>query len=190
MRLVCAVIVLLFAARAGAQDLGVRLDGDQLRIATPDLRFLGAEAARRLRNGASVDYVFQISVSTERRGAPLAQAIYRFVFSYDLWEEKYAVALVQPSARSVSNLSAAAAESWCLESIRVPVEGLPADRALWLRFEYRLIEPPDADVGNTSGFTLSGLIDIFSRRNPRRPEGGLKEAGPFRLADLRRSGNR
>jgi hypothetical protein len=159
-----------------------------LRISAPQLRFLTGETLQRLRDGASVTYVFDVAATGGRYGARLAHASYRFVFSYDLWEEKYAVARLDPSPRSISHLSAAAAESWSLDSLILPVNGLSPNDPFWISLEYRAEEPPRSteDLDN-SGFTLGGLIDIFSRRNQKQPPRGSRDGGPFRLSDLRRT---
>ena len=170
-----------------AQSLNVRLDGDQLKIGAPQLRLLTGDALQRLRDGASVTYVFETVITSGRNGDRLAQATFRFVFSYDLWEEKYAVTRVGSPPRSVSHLSAPGAEAWCLDLIRVPLAGISAQTPFWVSLEYRTEEPQrPADNGDNSGFTLGSLIDIFSRRTLKQEARGSRDAGPFRLADLRR----
>src|SRR5437016_5563984 len=170
-----------------AQSLNVRLEGDQLKIVAPQLRLLTGEALQRLRDGASVTYVLETVITSGRNGDRLAQATFRFVFSYDLWEEKYAVTRVGSPPRSVSHLSASSAEAWCLDLIRVPIAGISAQTPFWVSLEYRTEEPQrPPDNGDNSGFTLGGLIDIFSRRTLKQESRGSREAGPFRLVDLRR----
>jgi hypothetical protein len=165
-----------------AQSLNVRLDNGQLRFAAPQLRILTGDPLRRLKDGASVMYVFRLSLRNERRGAPIAQGTYRFVVSYDLWEEKFALTEVEPVRRSVSRLSESAAQSWCMEAVTLPAAGIAADRPLWATFEY---EDEDSGGGSNSGFPLGPLIDIFSKKNPNQPVRGSREAGPFRLSELR-----
>src|SRR2546422_9284862 len=102
-------VLLVRASSLGAQSLNVRLEGDQLKIVAPQLRLLTGEALQRLRDGASVTYVLETVITSGRNGDRLAQATFRFVFSYDLWEEKYAVTRVGSPPRSVSHLSASSA---------------------------------------------------------------------------------
>src|SRR5262245_15089469 len=80
-----------------AQSLSVRADGDQLRIDAPQLRLLTKDANDRLHDGGSIAYTFQISLTNDRNGTDLDQITYEFIFSYDLWEEKYAVTRLSPS---------------------------------------------------------------------------------------------
>jgi hypothetical protein len=105
-----------------------------------------------------------------------------FVLSYDLWEERFAVTHAGAPARSMSHLTSAAAEAWCLEQLAVPVSALGrlgGDAPFWIRLAYRVLDGDAATAPDE--FTLQGLIDALSRR--RRP-GALTdsiEAGPFRL---------
>lgn len=172
---------------ASAQSLTVRLDRDQLRVAAPRTHFLAGEPLERLHNGASVNYVFQVVVSAERSGRALARIQQRFAVSYDLWEEKFAVSKLGASPRSVSHLSAAAAEAWCLDNLPVAAGNLPADGPFWIRLEFRTEDAKEsADSADNSGLTLSGLIDIFSKRSRDDRLRGYEEAGPFRLAEIKK----
>jgi hypothetical protein len=176
------LIILALPAAVLAQSLNVRLDNGQLRFAAPQLRILTGDPLRRLHDGASVVYLFRLSLRNERRGAPVAQEMYRFVVSYDLWEEKFSVTEVEPVRRSVSRLSESAAQTWCMDAVTLPAAGIPADRPLWATFEY---EDEDAGGGASAGFPLGPLIDIFSKKNPNQPVHGYRETGPFRLSELR-----
>lgn len=190
MRINRALIVLFLyitsTSSLSAQALTVRIDRDQLRIAAPRTHFLVGEPLDRLHNGASVNYVFQVVVSPERSGRALTRVQHRFTVSYDLWEEKFAVSRLDPSPRSVSHLSAAAAEAWCLDNLQLPVSQIPADKPFWIRLELRTEEPKTAAEDNNSGFTLSGLIDIFSRRSREEQLRRYEEVGPLRLSDIKK----
>jgi hypothetical protein len=89
-----------------------------------------------------------------------------------------------PPPRSVSYLTALAAEAWCLERLTIPVSELGALREapFWIRLEYRILDGESrAATEEPAGLTLRGLIEAFSRR----PKAGIVphaiEAGPFRL---------
>ena len=173
---------------AGAQSLRVRIDVSQLRLTAPDLHFITGEALRQLHNGASVNYGFVARILPQKSGAPLTESAYRFAISYDLWEEKYAVTRLEPSPRSVSHLSSSAAETWCLESITLAIDKLGADQPFWVAVEYQIVEAQQQlDASDDARFTLTGLIDVLSRRSSKKELSGKKEGGPFRLSDLRRS---
>jgi hypothetical protein len=178
------ILLITLVAILAAQSLTARVDRDQLHIAAPRIHFLTGEALNRLHDGATVIYAFQLTARGEGIGNVLSRSQERFAVSYDLWEERFAVTKLGSPGRSVSHLSAGAAEAWCLDNTTIPVAVLPAKEALWLRLEYRAENPaPDQD---SSSFTLSGLIDIFSRRPRNEQVHGLEEVGPLRLQNLNR----
>jgi hypothetical protein len=174
-------------SNASAQTLMVRLEANQLRVSLPRQQLLIGTPVERLRNGASVKYALQLILSHDRGGRAVARAIGRFVVSYDLWEEKFAVSRIEPSPRSISHLSAAAAEAWCLESLSISAAGLAPERPFWLRLDFETEDPGDSMAPADGGLTLSGLIEIFSRPKPDQQLRGSVEAGPLRLSDLRNS---
>jgi hypothetical protein len=169
------------------QSLSARIDRDQLRVLAPRFRFLVGEPLTRLRNGATVNYEFQLVLRIDRNSRPVARAQQRFAVSYDLWEEKFAVTRLNPAPRSVSHLSAAAAEAWCVDNVSVPLAALAPEQAFWLRLDFRTEDPNDSiNQPESTGTTLSALIDIFSRRSRSEQLRGSDEVGPLRLADLRK----
>lgn len=170
-----------------AQSLLVRLEGDRLRVAAPQLRFITAKALERLRNGASVRFNFQLTASSDRQVTALERALEQFVVSYDLWEEKFSVARPAKPPRSTSRLTVPAAEAWCIDNVSLGASGLPADKPLWIRLEVRVEDPADrAAVVGESGINLARLIEIFSRPARAQETRFVEEAGPVRLADLKR----
>ena len=169
------------------QSLTARIEGDQLRIAASRLHFLVGEALNRLHDGATVKYEFQLTAKTDRNGRVLARSAEQFAISYDLWEEKFAVTKLGSSSRSVSHLSAAAAETWCVENTSLPVAAISGNQPFWIRLDYKLDNSAASpDQGENSGFTLTGLIDIFSRRTRSEQLRGFEEVGPLRLENLKR----
>jgi hypothetical protein len=170
-----------------AQSATVRMDGERLRISAPRLHFLVGEALARLRDGATVRYEFLLTARVDRNGRVLASTLEQFAISYDLWEEKFAVKKLGPSPVTVSHLSAAAAEAWCLENASLPVASLGANQPLWIRLDYQAAASTEAaEQSDNSGFTLTGLIDIFSRRTRSERVHGSEEVGPLRLESLKR----
>jgi hypothetical protein len=175
-------------ALLAAQSLSTRLDGDQLRIVAPRLHFLTGEAMDRLRDGATVKYEFQLTATASRGGRVLTRTLQEFAVSYDLWEEKFAIRKLGSTPRSISHLSATAAEGWCLDNISLPVAALGNNQTFWLRLDYLAAgnsTNPEGQPDN-SGFTLTGLIDIFSRRARSEQTRGSEEIGPLRLDTLKR----
>jgi hypothetical protein len=182
--LIC--IAVLSSVLAG-QTLSARIDRDQLRIAAPRLHFLIGGALDRLRDGATVNYDFQLTARLDKNGKPIARAEEHFAVSYDLWEERFAITKLGASPRSVSHLSAAAAEAWCVENTSLPAAALSGNQSFWLRLDFRVENSAaSAEQPDNSGFTLSGLIDIFGRRTPGEQLHGFEEVGPLRLDNLKR----
>ena len=183
------LLLLLLAgsgARSWTQSLNVSLAGNELAIRVPGLRFVEGESLRRLQDGASVIYVFRLIASNRRGGPSLETTEARFRVSYDLWEERFAVARAGADPAAISHLTAREAEDWCLESLMLSSQPL-AQGQFWIRLEYR-VEVPDADRDDDGGdslFTLGGLIDKLSRRGSEQQPAGSVEAGPFRLSELR-----
>ncbi|HTT65828.1 MAG TPA: hypothetical protein VMG35_28455 [Bryobacteraceae bacterium] len=174
-----------------AERLDVTWDGDDLHVAAPQLHFLVGKPLNRLQDGLAVVFLTQLTLTTDNFTTSLRRTPDRFVFSYDLWEEKFSVTKLGEGQRTVSHLSAAAAEAWCLDNVAISSTGLPQDRPFWLRFELRAAEPKDeAAVIGDAGLNLTRLIEIFSRRPRDQQPQWIAEAGPLRLGDLRRLAGR
>ena len=168
-----------------AQSMTARVDRDQLHVAAPRAHFLSGEALNRLHDGATVLYAFRLT-ARDAVGKVLARAEERFAVSYDLWEERFAITRLGSTPRSVSHLSAAAAEAWCVENTSLPVGALPGRDPMWLRLEYRADSSAAGSGQDSSSFTLSGLVDIFSRRPRSEQVHGSEEVGPVRLENLKK----
>src|SRR5262249_13689899 len=110
-----------------------------------------------------------------------------FAVSYDLWEEKFAVTKLGSAPKAVSHLTAAAAEAWCIDNTSMPTGVLPQNEAFWVRLDYRAEEAGNAaDQAENSSFSLSSLVDIFSRRARGEQVHGSEEVGPLRLIELKK----
>ena len=103
--------------------------------------------------------------------------------SYDLWEERFAVAISGARAVSVSHLTAAAAEAWCVEQMSVPIAALGAlhDGRFWVRIECRFLDGDGSTDPDESGLTLQRIIDTLSRRKKHESPARSLDGGPFRL---------
>jgi hypothetical protein len=119
----------------------------------------------------------------------MTEVTYRFVVSYDIFEEKFAINRLEPNPRSITHLSQAAAEVWCLDSIALSTTRLTPEQSFWLVLDYRAEEPKlSGGEGSNSTDTLIGqLIDIFGRKSQRQETRGSMTAGPLRIAELRKS---
>lgn len=184
------VLLLLLAivvSIALAQSLTAHIEGEQLHISSSRIHFLTGEALQRLKDGATVNYQFDLTARPEGPGKLFGRSADRFAVSYDLWEEKFAVTKLGAVPKSASHLSAAAAEAWCISNTSMPVGVLPSNERFLIRIEYRAEESnTSADPPDNSSFSLSTLVDIFSRRTRGEQVHGSEEIGPLRLSDLKR----
>ena len=120
-----------------------------------------------------------------------ARSVARFALSYDIWEERFSVSRFgdRPGQhRSISHLSAHAAEAWCLDNLMLDRALLPPDRPFYVQLDLRVDDPRDqlGIVGDT-GINITRLIEIFSRPIKSSQQRWLLNAGPFKLADLRKA---
>src|SRR5207237_6501786 len=99
----------------------VHLDSDFLRVSAPDLRFLSGKTLEHLKDGSSVAFIGQLSVSsTPNYVVADARSVSRFFLSYDIWEERFSVTIVgerPESRRTIAHLSSAATEKTCLDNL-------------------------------------------------------------------------
>jgi len=182
---VCLLAVVITGVRSDvlAQSLNARTSGDRLRVSVEGVRFLSGDALRKLRDGVPVDYVFRLTALTSRVGSVLAKAEYRFVISYDIFEEKFQVSRIRPTPRVLSHLSLAAAEAACVDILELPTQSISSTKPFWLRWEYEAEESKPAENTEVS---LGGLVEIFSRKAAKEPSRGVVESGPFVLSNLPR----
>jgi hypothetical protein len=186
-----AGVTCAFAISAAGPEMLVRLDGDYLRIALPHLDFLQGKPLERLKDGASVAFIGQVTVTTSPNSlTPAARSVARFALSYDIWEERFSVTKVGQSfdsRRSVSHLSAQAAENWCMDNLTVDRSQLPADKEFWVQLDLRTEDPRDqTGVIGDPGISITRLIEIFGRPARSAQPRWLASSGPYRLADLKR----
>ncbi|MEK7406959.1 MAG: hypothetical protein AAB225_17940 [Acidobacteriota bacterium] len=181
------VLAVLSALPLWPQPLGVRLEANQLRVSAPQLGVLSGLPLERLRNGAPVPFAFKLTLSTDRHATTLLRDLKRFVFSYDLWEEKFSVVKLGHPRRSASHMATTAAEAWCVDDMALATAGLAQDRPFWARLEVRLENLREEAAEEESGVSLTRLIELFGRRAETRRSSWLFEAGPLRLADLNNS---
>jgi hypothetical protein len=182
-RWLLAGVAIPLSCLGASERLSVTWDGDDLHVAAPELHFLAGKPLDRLKDGAAVVFLTQLTLTTDNFTTSLRRTPERFIFSYDLWEEKFSVTKLGEGQRTVAHLSATAAEAWCLDNVAISATGLPQDRPFWLRFELRTAEP--AVIGE-SGLNLTRLIEIFSRRPRDQQPQWNADAGPLRLGDLKR----
>ena len=167
--------------------LTLSFDGDNLHVAAPELHFLTGRPLSHLQDGATVVFLSQLTIFQDSRGSVWRRAPERLTVSYDVWEDKFSVVL-STANRRVSRLSAGAAETWCLDNLAISALGLKPDRPFWFRLELRTADPKDlSSVVGDPGISISGLIEVFSRKPGAGQDQWLLNAGPVRLAELPRT---
>jgi hypothetical protein len=167
-----------------SQGLIPRHVAGDIHVAAPGLHFLTGKSLSRLHDGAAVPFDFQLVISSGSKDNVVARSLERFTVSYDLWEEKFSVVRVSDLRRSGMRLSAASAESWCLDNIVIAASKVPSGQQLWARLEIRTVESKEPLAAN-AGINLATLIEIFSRPSRPQQDRWSVESASFQLADLK-----
>jgi hypothetical protein len=168
------------------QTLTVRTVSDALHVRASGLGFIAGSVLDRLQDGRSVRVDFDLMVLDKPNGAIITRAQQGFNLSFDLWEQRFAVTRIGPMPRSISHLTARAAEDWCLDNVTVPLASFgrtARDTPFWVRVGYRIQDRASTAAPEDSTFTLQTLIDVLSRRREDENRGKSVEAGPFRLSN-------
>lgn len=181
-----------FAIAVSSGELDAHLDGDYLRISAPHLDFLSGKALERLKDGQSVGFIGQLTITPEPHSVVAeARSVARFAMSYDIWEERFSVTKVgeRPELRhSVSHLSIAQAENWCLDNLVIDRSQIPPDQPFYVQLDLRVEDPRDQlGIIGDPGISISRLIEIFGRPARGAQPPWLRTGGPYRLADLKKS---
>jgi hypothetical protein len=156
----------------------------EIHVTAPTLHFLTGKSLSRLHDGAAVPFDFQLIIASGSKNNVVARSLERFTVSYDVWEEKFSVVRVRDFRRSGMRLSAASAESWCLDNIVIPAAAVPPGQQLWARLEIRSAETKEP-LAATSGINLATLIEIFSRPSRPQQDRWSIDSAAFQLADLK-----
>ncbi len=155
---------------AQSKSLTVERRGDILRMTGPRLHFLEGKALEKLHDGATVIYLITATAFEAHTKKTVFLLQERFSISFDLWEEKYSVAQLRQDGRTVSRLTAAMTEAWCLDNMPVPVRTIPDGQRFMIRLECSVDESYSGNKGKSgSGLTLEGLIDLLSRKKNEAP---------------------
>jgi hypothetical protein len=176
----------LFRARAGSA-FSATYDGDNLYPVAPDFHFLTPKVVARLRDSADTQaFISQLTIfGGQNEASIIRQTHQRLIVSYSIWEETFTVAI--PGLHSQEGLSAAKAESWCLENLAISASGLDPIKPFHMRFELRSVRRQDLSrVIGDMGISLVSMIDMFSRKAGVGEERWILETGSLRLVELPR----
>src|ERR1700733_15476219 len=77
------VALVLSSHALAAERLSVVWDGDDLHVAAPQLHFLVGKPLERLKDGASVVFLTQLTLTTDSFNSVLRRTPEGFVFSFD-----------------------------------------------------------------------------------------------------------
>jgi hypothetical protein len=171
---------------AQSRSLKVEMNEDSLKVSAHRLRFLTDWALARLHNGLTVTLVMNLTVVAKQAEDPLYHAQERFAFSFDLWEEKYSVFRSPPNGRSISHLSAASAEAWCLNNMPIPLEVIPEQQSFMIQLDCSIEESGNGkQPEDEPGLSIGGLIKYLSRKESEEPHYWKTSTGQLRLSDLK-----
>ncbi len=195
---ICAALVAGMAFSAFAIEynewrLDARLDGEYLHVVAPNFSFLSGKSLERLKDGASVAFIAQLTVSTSPNYViPDAQpSVARFAVSYDIWDDFFSVTKISDHDQklTVSHLTGPAAEAWCFDKLTLHRSDLPADRPFYVQLDMRVEDPRDtAGMIGDGGISLARMIQVFSRPVRDKQAHWLLNSGQVRLDELIRKG--
>jgi hypothetical protein len=171
--------------------LFARMDGELLRVSAPNFSFLSGRSLERLKDGASVAFMAQLTVSDSPNYVMAdARSVARFAVSYDIWEERFSVTRItdQPDEkRTVKDLPGPAAEMWCFDNLPIHRADLPAGGPFYVQLDLRVEDPRDqSHVIGPAGISLKSMVEVFSRPVYDKQAHWLLNSGPVRLEDLRK----
>ncbi len=176
-----ALLVLLASLEAAPpRAVGVSRRPDGLHVRAEALGLIEGRTLEELQDGRAVRLVIEAATAPAEAGPWATQAQGRFILSYDLWEERFAATFAGPPPRSISHLSAADAEAWCVDQLRIlPSEATRPGGRFWLKVTYRVEDEVQGPRRGEAGNALRGLIELFSRRDAAHGRTGVVVSGPL-----------
>ena len=179
----------LFRARAADELPPPRFDGDLLQPVLPNFHFLKDKPLERLNKGNTVAFVAKVTLFTDEGHTTVKLSPnQKFILSQDIWNQTFKVTIPTLTPHDRVGLTAAQAESWCLENIVISAAEVPKDRPLTLQCEFRTVHQDDLSrvVGDNKISFLS-LVEYLSRKaGANEPGWTFRSSRPFRLLDLPR----
>jgi hypothetical protein len=183
--LIALALIVFVTGHLSAQSPTIRAEGNGLHVKAPDFHFIKGPVLNRLKEGRPVRLDFEVAVLSAPRGPIVAEARQSFNLSYDLWEERFAITRIGAASGkaegSISHLTAADAEAWCLDHLPLSRASTVRGKPYWIRVQYLVADRDPAPNPEEGALTLQSLIAILSRRRQTDQQGDTLEAGPFRL---------
>jgi hypothetical protein len=176
-----------------AEELILRAQGNRLDFSAPRLHYLTGRPLARLRNAEPVAFDFQVTLAAANKTNVVKQNTARFVISYDLWEESFAVTKTTPARKTASHLTVNQVETWCVQEMSLDLAGVATNQPLYASMDIRAVEESETRLfgrGNITdaGISLTSLLERFSRPSKSTQPHWILEAGPLTLEQLRRGG--
>jgi hypothetical protein len=186
MRAILVTGIAILAAAVPAEQLTLDLRGDMLFASARKLDLIQPRLLAQLKQGATVAFDFQLALWVGNRDTVSRRTFERFVVSYDLWEERFAVTTLRKPQTRATGMVAASVGAWCLQNLGLPAPKLnPADK-MWVRLDVRTVENRrDVEVSPEEGLSLASLVEVFSRGAKSGESRWTLESGPVSFATLR-----
>ncbi len=184
-----AILLICFAGiscpflRSQQSTLTAEPRGDRLHVTAPQMHFLVAKPLGQLQNGASVTYAFALAIAGSPGNKTYFSQQESFVVSFDLWEERFSVVQTGSHQRSVSHLTAAEAEAWCIDAVSAPLSALPSEKTFVIKLACQVVR--NGTDSESRSLTLAGLIDVFSRKEREAPMHWEAASEVLHRADLK-----
>lgn len=179
-------LALFVTSLPGGDGLTVHLGSAGISVSTARLEVIRDPVLTRLKSGSPVAFDFHLTLWSGTRSNLRRRAFERFVVSYDLWEEKFAVTGLRKPVLSATRLTPEAVGPWCVRQIKLANLDLTRDERIWVRLDVRAVDPKqDADLFDSGGVSLVNLIEMLSRPARRDTLRWTLESGALRVAELK-----
>ncbi len=186
MRAFFAAGVAILAAAVPAEQLTLDLRGDTIFASARKLDLIQPRLLAQLKRGGTVAFDFHLALSVGDRATVSRRAFERFVVSYDLWEERFAVTTLRKPQTRVAGLGGGGVANWCLQNISLPLPRIAPGDKLWMRLEVRAAENRrEVNLSPEEGLSLATLVEAFSRGVKSGETQWSLDSGPVSLATLR-----
>jgi hypothetical protein len=141
----------------------------------------------QLKNGKAVAFDFHLALWTGSRTNIRRRAFERFVVSYDLWEEKFAVTNLRKPRANAAGLTPRQVESWCLRHLSMPAPDLTGEQTAGAQLDVRAVDSErDVALFAGDGLNLTGLIELLSRPARQDEHRWKFESAALRVSEIRR----